>query len=268
MPGQFDLGYDGDIPVRRIFDDVADLVLRIISAVFGAVVARARRVADDRTAAAGADFREQGITFDFNAPALVLRKVPVEVVHFMQRDKIDIAFDEFDGEEMSADVQMKPAPRKAGVVDNVDAGDGKALGSRGFLVWGGLPGSRIGAGLRRRPGKRPDIVAGLSGDEGAEREQLDQGLDTVKDTGAAGGGDVNMVAGGIEAVVTFLNCRVGRESGEVDIVNGGIAGTGYHSQPKAVKLCEVVIEELDTAFVAGIGDDNGVGIEIGRASCR
>jgi hypothetical protein len=41
VAGQLDLGDDGDIAVGGIFDDVPDLVLGIVTAVFDAVIARA-----------------------------------------------------------------------------------------------------------------------------------------------------------------------------------------------------------------------------------
>ena len=128
VTGQLDLGDDGDIAVGGIFDDVADLVLCIIAAIFGAVVADTGGVADDGAAAAGADFGEEGIFFDLDAPALVFGEVPVEIVHFMQGDEVDIAFDEFDGEEVAAAVEVEAAPGEAGVVVDGDGGNGETCG--------------------------------------------------------------------------------------------------------------------------------------------
>ena len=40
----------------------------------------------------GVDLRQVGIALDFEAPALVVRQMPVEVVHLMQRQQVNKPF--------------------------------------------------------------------------------------------------------------------------------------------------------------------------------
>jgi hypothetical protein len=86
----------------------------------------------------GADFGQQGIFFDLDPPALVFRQVPVEIVHFMQGDIVDESFDEFDGKEMPADVEVQAAPGKAGIVVDGDGGDEKCRSPTSLWLTPGL----------------------------------------------------------------------------------------------------------------------------------
>ena len=54
--------------------------------------------------------------FHLDAPGLVIREMPVEVVHLVQRQIVDIAFDVFHREEMPHHVQVHPPVGEARVV--------------------------------------------------------------------------------------------------------------------------------------------------------
>src|SRR6185437_9317924 len=123
MTRHFDLGDDGDIPVGGIFHDFFDLVLGVVTAVFGAVIARPGEMADDGSAAPRAHLRQSWIFLYLDAPALVIGQMPVEVVHFMEGDKVDIAFDEVHREEVAADVEMETAVSEPGIVEYADGRD-------------------------------------------------------------------------------------------------------------------------------------------------
>src|SRR6185437_3814694 len=80
-------------------------------------------VADDGSRTARADVCEFWVFSDLDTPALVFGEVPMKIIHLVQGDEIDIAFDEVHGKEMAADVEMEAAVGETGVVGDVDGGD-------------------------------------------------------------------------------------------------------------------------------------------------
>src|SRR5687767_15416028 len=67
------------------------------------------RVADDRLLAPRADLGELRVLLDLEAPALVLREVPVKGVQLEDRHDVDVLLDELDREEVSADIEVQAA---------------------------------------------------------------------------------------------------------------------------------------------------------------
>ncbi len=85
MSGHFDFGNNLDIPLRRVFYDFAHLVLREYAAVRRTVVCIVLLVfADDGFTAHGTDSGELGIFLYLDSPALVVGKVPMETVDFVE----------------------------------------------------------------------------------------------------------------------------------------------------------------------------------------
>ena len=119
MSGQVYFGNHGDVTLLRVFHNLFGLFLRIEAAVRGVVVFPASCFADDGAVAHGADFRQLRIFLYFDSPALVVRQVPVEGIHVVQRQQVDILFYEFEREEVPAYVEMHAAVCKAGFVFDV-----------------------------------------------------------------------------------------------------------------------------------------------------
>ena len=113
-----DLRNDGDVSVRRIFYDFPDLLLSIIAAVrlavilLGAVI----QMSDKGLVPHRTFFYEFRIAFDFHPPALVIRNVPVEHVHVVQRHHVYVCLHFVYREEMAAYVKMRPAIAEMRVV--------------------------------------------------------------------------------------------------------------------------------------------------------
>ena len=88
------------MPLGRIGDDLADVVLRVEPAVvplpspFGLQSESIRR--------ATSRFRELGILLDLDPPALVLGEMPVERVHLVDGQEVDRMLDEILAEEVAA----------------------------------------------------------------------------------------------------------------------------------------------------------------------
>src|SRR5215213_6705333 len=91
-------------------------VLCIKSAIFYVVISFARVAANDSAIAATAYLGKLWIFFYFNAPSLVISKMPVEIIHFMQSDVINIFFYKRNRKEMPANIKMHAAIGKAGSV--------------------------------------------------------------------------------------------------------------------------------------------------------
>ena len=83
MAGHLNFRHDRDVSRRRISDDFADVFLGVETAVTS-VRAVSEAVfllkAEPDFTAPRADFREFGIGFDFDAPALVVCQMPVKGV--------------------------------------------------------------------------------------------------------------------------------------------------------------------------------------------
>ena len=211
VSGHVELGDDADATGVGVGDDVADLILGVEEAV-------------------GAESGEAGKELAFDAEALVLGEVPVEDVELDGSHSVEIALDDFDGDEVAAGVDVEPAPTEAGGVFDVDGGE-EGVGAVGLdeLLEGGeaAHGSDGGGGVEggRRGGDGEGVafafVDGLNGLAGAgyinEEGRCGGGENFGGDGGGGvGRGDVAVEVvegaedGGVEAGVV----EVGRGDGE------------------------------------------------------
>ncbi len=155
MAGHFDFGNNGDVPRGRIFHDFADVILRVKSAMASVrAVSRAgfRIQLEADAVAPRADLRELGIFFDFDAPALIIRQMPVKRVQFLQRHRVKNGFNFGFVVKMAADIEHQPAPFESRPVFNLNT--------------------------RHLPIRSRHDIRGKN----FRRQQLQQGLDAIKQT--------------------------------------------------------------------------------------
>ena len=141
-PEHFDFGDDGDEAGLGVGDDFVDVVLGVEAAVVFIGLLRgglggggAARGGGEGffERAEGGDGGELGVLENFDAPALVVGEVPVESVEFVEGEGVDVAEDVLFGEEVAGAVEEDAAPRVAGGVFDVEAGEGEGVfACRGF----------------------------------------------------------------------------------------------------------------------------------------
>src|SRR5206468_9996825 len=102
--------------VCGVLHDIFYFVLRIKAAVMCIIICNTRIAADNRTVTPGTDLSEPRILLDLDTPALVFGQMPVEVIHFMECDIIDIAFHKGYRHKMASDIKMQAPVGKAWVV--------------------------------------------------------------------------------------------------------------------------------------------------------
>ena len=119
VPRHLDFRHDRDEARLGVRDDLADVVLRVESAVRNVIVDPLRRVrirmldADERLTAPGSHRREQRILLDVDAPSLIVGQMPVKTVQLMDGEEIDVFLDEFLGHERPRHVEVRAAPGEA-----------------------------------------------------------------------------------------------------------------------------------------------------------
>ena len=113
MAWELDLGNDGDEAIRGILDDLLDLLLSIVATIL-------LTVALDTL---GADAGQARVLLDLDAPALILREVPVQTVDLEHAQEVDVLLHILDGEEVTADVDQCTAVLEAGLVLDRDGRD-------------------------------------------------------------------------------------------------------------------------------------------------
>ena len=111
----------GDEAVGSIFHNLAALVLRVETAVALTVV-NDGVAAYDGARAPAAHARQLRILLHLEAPALVVSDVPVELVHAVQGNQVDVFLDKLHGIEVARAVQMHAAVGKARLVLNQHCG--------------------------------------------------------------------------------------------------------------------------------------------------
>ena len=121
-----DFGNHGNKSIGGIFYDFTALLLCVEAAVTLAVV-EAGVTSDDCAGAPGTLRGQLGVFLDFNAPALVFGDVPVEAVHAMQGNQVDVLLHELQGEEMACAVEVHATIAEARLVDNGDCGQAHGL---------------------------------------------------------------------------------------------------------------------------------------------
>ena len=137
MARHVDLGHDRDEPARRVRDDLAVVVLRVVS-----------RPAPSTPVPRPPTSVSAGQPVDLDAPALVVGEVQVQVVDLEQRDVVDVALDLVDREEVPGDVEHRAAVGEPRGVLDVDSRDGPRRRRRDQLPQGldGPEGAGWGAG--------------------------------------------------------------------------------------------------------------------------
>ena len=167
MAGELDLRNDHHVPQRGVVDHLPDLRLRVEPAVPGRIELHVAVRPDHRAVSPRADLRQLRIFPDFDAPALVVGQVPVEDVHLVERQEIDVFLDELHGEEMPRDVEVHSPPGEPRGVHHRNAGDDPV-----------------------------DLLFVLRGAAGAEhlgREQLEERQRAVRQPGGRIGADQDVV---------------------------------------------------------------------------
>ena len=77
-------------------------------------------VSDERLLAPRADLGEPRILLDLDAPALVIGEMPVEAVHLMEREEVDVLLHELLRHEVPGDIEVRAAPREARAIRDPD----------------------------------------------------------------------------------------------------------------------------------------------------
>ena len=99
--------------VGGVFNEVAQFVLGVVTAVTSVVVFAGTKVAAHGAVAPRAHAVETGIFLAFEAPSLVVGDVEVESVHVVEREHVDILLHKLNGKEMAAHVEVHSAVGKA-----------------------------------------------------------------------------------------------------------------------------------------------------------
>ena len=137
VAGQVDFGDDGDTQVGGILHDVAQLVLRIESAVGGVVVV-VPLFGNHRFAAHAAHLGQAGVFLDFDAPALVVGEVPVQRVELVHGHDVENAFHLVGREEVAGYVQVEAAVSESrSVVDGCAGNRPVGIGCQRVAIDGG-----------------------------------------------------------------------------------------------------------------------------------
>ena len=120
MTGHLDLRHDDDITVTRIRNKLPQLLLRIKASVGGALSRPCLRTHSPRHVgmihAPGTRAGEFRILPDLDAPTLIIGEVPMETIHLIPGHQVDVLTDDLGPEEMTAHIEMKPAPSEPGPV--------------------------------------------------------------------------------------------------------------------------------------------------------
>ena len=121
MAGHFHFGDNGNMPFGRVGDDLPNFRLRIKPAVRNASM----RPGGKTGAGAGAPGANPGKLWIFrnlDAPALILRKMPVKNIQLLQGHQVEREQNRCLAVKVAAFVQHETAPRKTGRVGDDQAG--------------------------------------------------------------------------------------------------------------------------------------------------
>lgn len=132
MPGYVDLGDDGDVPLCRVSDDLADVVLGVETAVRPSVPRRLGRRAERGLAPPRTDLGESRVPQDLHPPALVVGEVQMQCVEAVHGHQIEEAQHVVLGHEVPRHVQHRAAPGEPRRV--LDAYGGHRPSHPGHLV--------------------------------------------------------------------------------------------------------------------------------------
>src|SRR5699024_12993 len=101
--------------------DFTYLILGIIASIVIVVISVRSIMTYQRRISPGAYVSKLGILFDFNAPALILCQVPMEAIHFLHRQQINISLDEIYIKEMAPYGYVHTTIFESGGVGNVNS---------------------------------------------------------------------------------------------------------------------------------------------------
>src|SRR5690349_4798233 len=79
-----------NMPFGSVGNHILYLILRVKATIANAVVARSGIMTDDSSITVCANFREFRIFFYFHSPTLVVGEMPVESIHLMKRNEVDV----------------------------------------------------------------------------------------------------------------------------------------------------------------------------------
>ena len=115
MARHLDFRHDGHVPRRRVAHHFADIVLGVETTMTDAVepLILVTMPADEGLLAPRGDRRQLRVLLDLQAPSLIVGEVPVEAVHLVQREEVDVLLDELLGLEVTRDVEVRASPAKA-----------------------------------------------------------------------------------------------------------------------------------------------------------
>ena len=203
VAGHVDLGHNRDVSLGGIFHDVANLIVGVVAAV-GRAVLNLRVMSEHGLRALRAHLRQLRIAGHAEAPALIVGDVPVETVHVVKRDEVDIFFDKLHGEEVTGTVEhhatvaeargslhaggrqlhglgaLKNRQRLAQGLDAIeDTGCGLACDGHAFLVNADLVGLGRELGFRRE--HKADAVLALAFHGGRCQTELRHVLDILRE---------------------------------------------------------------------------------------
>src|SRR5580765_8383590 len=100
MPRHFNFRYDGDKSLRSIINHVFDLLLSIETSRTLVIVSFSRISTNDGSISECTNFSKAWIFFDFYSPSLVLGKMPVEIIHFVQREVVNVFLNKINWHEV------------------------------------------------------------------------------------------------------------------------------------------------------------------------
>ena len=230
VAGHLDLRDDPDVARRGVRHDLRDLRLRVEAPVGHAVVPPAPHEPPAGARAARAHGRQLRERLDLEAPALVLREMPVQDVQLVEGHQVQDPQHLGLALEVAPLVQHEAAPREAGGVLNGQARD-----------------------LPRHPRDRAARL-GVGGEELAQR------LQPVEDPGFVRGlqGDARRGDG---QPVPLAPQRLRRPAlAEVDGPLAGGKGTvAEHGQREPGWRPQEVLEPCRVPAVGGVGHDGGLG---------
>ncbi len=127
MCRHLDLGYDGDISFIGITQYFSDVILCVKPAVGGFFAGFLGFAFGPWIAfminPPGSDAGKLRVFFNLDAPPVIIAEMPVEGIHFIHGQQIDILLDEFLGEKVAGNVEMHSAVLKPGVVMDLETGN-------------------------------------------------------------------------------------------------------------------------------------------------
>ena len=122
MARQIDFRNDVDVTLGSILNEVAELVLGIETAMTDVVV-EVPVMPDDRSVTVGTNLSQFRVFLDFDAPALVVAEVEMELVHIVHGQHVDIDFHRVQGDKMTTGVEVNATIGEVGVVFYCSAGE-------------------------------------------------------------------------------------------------------------------------------------------------